>query len=381
MEAGRLFTALARAAHASGEPGVAFYGAINRANPVPGLGPLEATNPCGEQPLLPYESCNLGSLVLPRFVKNGAPDLPALEEAAALAIRFLDDALEANRFPCRRWQRPPTDQKGGPGGDGFRGPVAGDGHTLCLAKGGLTGPGNHGRHSKRGQGGQPELARQRGAFPAFGESREPKAWGKPLRNATVTTVAPTGTLSLLLGCSSGIEPLFALAYTRRVLESKSVFELNPRFASRLAKLGLDTPANLEAVRSGGRASCMAGLPNEDRELLATSHEIPPEAHLAVQAAFQEHTDNAVSKTVNLPASAAEEDVRRVFIRAFELGLKGVTVFRDGCRGRQVLELLPLPGAKATGHAGGSGCCPRCGGNLATDGGCMTCTLCGASSCE
>ena len=382
VSAPKLFAGMVRAAHASGEPGAAFFDAMNRANPTPELGALEATNPCGEQPLLPYESCNLGALVLPGFIRNGALDLPALEDAAALAIRFLDDALEVNRFPLAEVKKATRlTRKVGLGVMGFADllldlgiPYASK-RAVSLGREVMAAIQNSAKEASR------ELARKRGSFPAFDGSLARREGRKAMRNATVTTVAPTGTLSLLLGRSSGIEPLFALAYTRRMLEREEIFELNPRVAARLKELGLDTASNLEAVRRTGRASSLTNLPERDRKLFATSHEIAPEAHLAVQAAFQAHTDNAVSKTVNLPASAKEEDVRRVFVLAHESGLKGVTVFRDGCRGRQVLELLPLPGGEPSGAGEGGLCCPRCGGDLATDGGCRTCALCGASSCE
>ena len=334
VSAASLFGAMVTAAHASGEPGVAFFDAINRANPNPELGPLEATNPCGEQPLLPYESCNLGSLVLSRFVKNKAVDIPALEQAAALSVRFLDDALEVNRLPLPEVEKATRlTRKIGLGVMGFADLLVELGIPYASSGAAKLGQKIMAAIQNAAKNASQELAGTRGSFPAFSAGRAARAGFTAMRNATVTTVAPTGSLSLLLGCSSGIEPLFALAYTRRIMDNEKLLEINPRFAARLAGLGLDTAANLEIVRQTGRASGLAGLPDEDKAVFATSHEIAPEGHLAVQAAFQAHTDNAVSKTVNLPSQAGEDEVRRVFLLAHELGLKGVTVFRDGCRGQ------------------------------------------------
>jgi ribonucleoside-diphosphate reductase alpha chain len=238
-----------------------------------------------------------------------------------------------------------------------------------------------GRIQAAGHAASQELAAVRGSFPAFPQSVWRIRGFKHMRNATVTTVAPTGSLSILMGCSSGIEPYFALAYTRRVLEGRELAELNPRFLARLQALGLDTPENLKALGHSGRAGAVAGLPAEVAALFPTAHEVPPLRHLQVQAAFQAHTDNGVSKTVNLPASAGVKAVREVFTQAHALGLKGVTVFRHGSRGRQVLELAPLPGQDHGSPARVNDHCPRCGGQLATDGGCRTCSWCGASGCE
>ena len=381
MEAGALLEMVVSAAHASGEPGLAFYDAINRANPTPALGPLEATNPCGEQPLLPHESCNLGSLVLPRFLRAGEVDFAALEEAAALAVRFLDNVVSINRFPLPAVARATAaTRKIGLGVMGLADLLVDLGLPYASPSAARLGGEIMARIRAAARQASAELGRERGSFPAFAASRLAGEY-KNMRNATVTTVAPTGTLSLLLGCSSGIEPYFALAYTRRVLEGEELVEHNPRFLARLTALGLDTPENLAALAAQGRARAVAGLPVDLARLFATAHEVPPAAHLAMQAAFQEHTDNGVSKTVNLAAEAGPEAVREVFTRAHELGLKGVTVFRSGSRGRQVLELLPLPGREPPPVVRQAGHCPRCGGLLKTDGGCLACSFCGASGCE
>ena len=382
VEAAALWELIVRQAHHSGEPGLAFFEAINRANPTPALGLIEATNPCGEQPLLPYESCNLGSLVLPRFLRAGAVDYAALEEAAAKAVRFLDDCLEVNRFPVVAVAKATLlTRKVGLGVMGFADLLIDLGIPYDSDEAVALGRELMGRIQAAARRTSVELGRRRGSFPAFPRSRWREQGYLHLRNATVTTVAPTGTLSLLMGCSSGIEPHFALAYTRRLLDGESISEVNPRFLRRLVELGLDSDENLRALAASGRAGAVEGLPEADRRLFATAHEIPPRRHLEVQAAFQAGVDNGVSKTVNLPAEAPLEAVREVFTLAHRLGLKGVTVFRHGSRGRQVLELLDLPGSDRPRPPAEPGRCPRCGGDLHTDGGCLTCAFCGASGCE
>lgn len=341
VEAGALLELLISEAHAAGEPGLIFYDAVNRANPTPALGPMEAVNPCGEQPLLPHESCNLGSLALPRFLRGGRVDYPALEEAAALAVRFLDDILEINRFPLPQTARASRlTRKVGLGVMGFADLLSALEIPYASPRAADLGREIMARIQAAARQASADLGRRRGSFPAFPASRHRRRGWTHMRNATVTTVAPTGTLSLLMGCSSGIEPHFAMAFTRRVLDGRELAEINPLFLARLKSLGLADAPNLEALAASGRASAVEGLPRRDAEIFASAHEISPEAHLAVQAAFQEHTDNAVSKTVNLPAEAGVDAVRRVFLEAHRLGLKGVTVFRHGCRGPQVLELAP-----------------------------------------
>ncbi|MEW5914309.1 MAG: adenosylcobalamin-dependent ribonucleoside-diphosphate reductase [Thermodesulfobacteriota bacterium] len=381
VPAAELLSLIVASAHASGEPGLAFYDAINRANPTPQLGDMEATNPCGEQPLLPHESCNLGSLVLPRFIKNGQPDYAALEEAAFLAVRFLDDVVQINHFPLPAVTKATAQtRKIGLGVMGLADLLVDLGLPYASPQAVELGGEIMRRLHQAARAASAELGRVRGDFPAFAGSRLQPDYPH-MRNATVTTVAPTGTLSLLMGCSSGIEPYFALAYTRRVLEGQELVELNPRFLARLQRLGLASEDNRRALVSSGRAGEVPGLPADMAQMFATAHEIAPERHLAMQAAFQAHTDNGVSKTINLAAEAGPEQVRAAFLEAHRLGLKGVTVFRHGSRGRQVLELLPLPGQTPPPRVSAPGHCPRCGGLLTTDGSCLSCSWCGASGCE
>ncbi len=382
VEAGELWDLIARQAHASGEPGLAFFEPINRANPTPALGAIHSTNPCGEQPLLPYESCNLGSLVLPRFVKGGAVDYVTLEEATRIAVRFLDDCIDVNRFPLQQVAKATRlTRKVGLGVMGFADLLLDLNISYDSDQAVKLGREIMARISEAARSASAELGKAKGSFPAFSNSRLRQQGHTHMRNATVTTVAPTGTLSLLMGCSSGIEPHFALCFTRRLLDGEELVELNHRFVKHLSQLGLDSESNLKVLRRGGRAALVFGLPLDVARLFATAHDIPPSRHLQVQAAFQAYTDNGVSKTVNLPADASPDAVRRVFQEAVELDLKGVTVFRHGSRGRQVLELAPLPGREPSPSHRSVNRCPRCGGELATDGGCRTCFFCGASGCE
>jgi ribonucleoside-diphosphate reductase alpha chain len=306
-----------------------------------------------------------------------------LEEATRLSIRFLDDCIDVNRFPLQQVAKATgLTRKVGLGVMGFADLLLDMGISYDSDEAVKLGGEIMEHISQAAKAASAELGKERGSFPAFPKSRLRDQGYTHMRNATVTTLAPTGTLSLLMGCSSGIEPHFALCYTRRLLDGEEIVELNPRFKEYLADLGLDNKANLQALRQEGRASAIPGLSPETARLFITAHETPPSRHLQVQAAFQAYTDNGVSKTVNLPAGAEPGAVRQVFQQAADMGLKGVTVFRHGSRGRQVLELAPLPGQeKAALSVKGSNRCPRCGGELATDGSCRTCYFCGASGCE
>ncbi|WP_449246250.1 adenosylcobalamin-dependent ribonucleoside-diphosphate reductase [Desulfarculus baarsii] len=375
LEAAELLEVVARAAHASGEPGMLFGGAINRANPTPALGAIEAVNPCGEQPLLPYESCVLGSLALPRFVRGGDMDWPALEEAAALATRFLDDVLEINRQPLPQVAEASLrTRKIGLGLLGLADALI----MLGLAYDSQPARDLAGRVMARVTAAAREqsaaLARRRGDFPAFANSAPRAAGAKNMRNATVSTIAPTGALSLLLGWSSGIEPLFALHYHRHMQDGQ-VLELTCRpFLQRLRALGLDSPANLAALRAQGRASAVQGLPAAEARLFATAHQIAPHDHLAMQAACQRHVDNGVSKTINLPSAATVGQVREIFLQAHALNLKGVTVFRHGCRMEQVLRLSPAAEGARVEASGGRETPPSCGFSPAS-------RACGGGCCD
>jgi ribonucleoside-diphosphate reductase alpha chain len=364
-----LFDEIVSNAWETGDPGLLFYDRINTANPTPALGPIEATNPCGEQPLLPYESCNLGSIDVSRFVRDGSIDYIELGEVVSHAVHFLDNVLDANCYPVEAVREITLgNRKIGLGIMGFADllvelsiPYASSGAEALAAE--LMGFIQHESKSASAS-----LARTRGPFPMFHRSRLNVEDAPPLRNACVTSIAPTGTIALLANCSSGIEPFFALSYRREVIGSTKTIDVHPALAGMLATEVANPDPLLSHVRATGRLDLLSAPP-QLRALFATAHEIAPEWHVRMQAAFQRHTDTAVSKTINLLNSARPEDVAAAYRLAFESGCKGVTVFRDGCKARQVLRA----GVDAE-H------CPECGEPLLMQGGCRNCAACGYSVC-
>ncbi|ABS25591.1 adenosylcobalamin-dependent ribonucleoside-diphosphate reductase [Anaeromyxobacter sp. Fw109-5] len=365
-----LLARIADSAWASGEPGLVFLDRVEAANPTPDLGHFEAVNPCGEQPLLPFEACTLGSVNLACFERSGRVDWDGLGACVRDGVRFLDDVLDVNVWPLPQIAEiSHRNRKVGLGVMGWADLLVRLGIPYdspdALAKADEV----MGFVTREAHAASEALARERGAFPGFPTSALAHA-GRPRRNATVTTIAPTGTLALIAGCSSGIEPLFALAYVRRALDDSELREEHPLVAEALRAAGAD--AALAAVRAAGRARGVPGVPPAVARLFATAHDVAPEAHVRMQAAFQRHTDNGVSKTINLPRSAAVDDVARAYALAYELGCKGITVYRDGSRERQVLT----SGATRNGEE-----CPQCASPLSRTGGCMTCARCGWASCE
>jgi ribonucleoside-diphosphate reductase alpha chain len=371
VDARALLDRVAIAAWESGEPGLVFVDRVEAANPTPDLGRFEAVNPCGEQPLLPFEACTLGSVNLSRFARAGAVDWDRLGGCVRDGVRFLDDVLDVNVWPLQQIADVSArNRKVGLG-------VMGWADLLVLlgipydAPEALALAGEVAAFVQREAHAASEaLARERGAFPGFATSALAAAGTAPRRNATVTTIAPTGTLALIAGCSSGIEPLFALAYVRRALGDTELREEHPALAEALRVAGAE--AALPAVRAAGRARGIPGVPEPVARLFATAYDVAPEAHVRMQAAFQRHVDNGVSKTINLPRTATVGDVARAYALAFELGCKGITVYRDGSREQQVLT----SGGTRNGER-----CPQCDALLVKSGGCQTCTHCGWASCE
>ncbi|MDW8059952.1 MAG: adenosylcobalamin-dependent ribonucleoside-diphosphate reductase [Thermomicrobium sp.] len=341
--AGELFDDMVDAAWEVGDPGLLFFDRIERDNPTPVLGPLEATNPCGEVPLLSWEACVLGSLNLKAFVVEQGErvflDEEALRDAARLALRFLDDMVEVSRYPKREIEAIcRANRKVGLGIMGFadlllalRIPYGSD-ESIALADRVMGIVQGAAVEASR------ELARERGPFPNFLLSRYAARGEPPRRNATVTTVAPTGSISIIAGCSSGIEPLYALAY-RHIGEFVGIVEPHPLLLRELSRLGRYEPELIREIELTGRIGHRTDLPEWLRRLFRVATEIPPEEHLRVQAAIQRHVENAVSKTINLPYEATRDDVRRAFLLAHELGCKGVTVYREGSPRGQVLQVL------------------------------------------
>ncbi len=346
LRAAEVYAALVNQAWENGDPGVVFIDRINRDNPTPELGVIESTNPCGEQPLLPMEACNLGSINLTRFVINTdqgpAIDYPALGETTRLAVRFLDDTIDMSRYPLAEIERTVKgNRKIGLGVMGFADllfmlkiPYHSK-EALDCAETVMHFIQETSREASR------ELAAQRGVFPNYDRSIFKDRPECAFRNAATTTIAPTGTLSIIANCSSGIEPLFALSFVRRVMDDDRLLEVNPHFEAEARKFGFYSPELMQQVARAGSIADLAEIPETVRRVFVTAHDIPPEWHVRMQAAFQKHTDNAVSKTVNLPREATADTVRQVYDLAFSLGCKGVTIYRDGSKQNQVLSLAPV----------------------------------------
>ena len=339
LPAGEVFDRIALAAWKTGDPGLVFTDEINRHNPTPTLGPIESTNPCGEVPLLPYESCNLGSINLARLVKDGQLDWEALRDLVSLAVRFLDDVIEASQSPLPEIEAMVRgNRKIGLGVMGFADALIQMGLPYDSPQAVETAETVMSFIAEEARSASARLAQERGPFPNFSESIYARNGSPPLRNATVCSVAPTGTISLIAGCSSGIEPLFAISYVREALEGVQLLEVNPHFQVVAEEQGFDTPDLMRAVARLGSVRSLEEVPQDVRRLFVTDFDIAPQWHVRTQAAFQRHTDNAVSKTVNLPQHATAEDVRGIFLMSHLEKCKGITVYRYGSKQQQVLHL-------------------------------------------
>jgi len=345
LKAREVFDRIVKAAWQTGDPGLVFIDRVNGgpANPVPDLETIEATNPCGEQPLAPNDACNLGSINLDKFGRPGDPTGPiawdALERAVRLGVRFLDDVIQVNPYPLPEiMDQVHRNRRIGLGVMGWSDLLIQLGipydSQAALDLGGKAME----FITTIGRDESARLAEERGPFPNWSKSIYRNA--RPLRNSTVTTIAPTGTISIIAGCSSGIEPLFAVAYSHIVGDRHLTF-VNPHFEAVARKRGFYSEALMEAVAEHGTVHDIAEVPEDVRRVFVTAHEIAPEWHVRMQAAFQKATDNGVSKTINLANSATVEDVARAYQMAYDLGCLGITVFRDGCKsahGGQVLHV-------------------------------------------
>ncbi len=371
VEARDLLERIASAAWESGEPGLVFLDRVEAANPTPDLGPIEAVNPCGEQPLLPFEACTLGSVNLARFERDGEVDWAGLAACVRDGVRFLDDVLDACVWPLPQIAEVSRrNRKIGLGVMGWSDLLVGLGLAYDSREALALGDRLMAFVQREAHAESQALAAARGPFPGWPSSRPAREGRPPRRNATVTTIAPTGTLSVVAGCSSGIEPIYALAYVRHALGGVELPEEHPLLVARLGRAGAE--GALVAIRAAGRARGVAGVPAEVQRVFATAHDVAPEDHVRMQAAFQRHTDNGVSKTVNLPREAPVGAVARAYRLAFELGCKGITVYRDGSREGQVLT----SGLGRDGDA-----CAQCGALMMRSGGCLTCRACGFATCE
>ena len=328
--ASKVFDLIINMAWRSGEPGIIFIDRINRDNPTPNLGEIESTNPCGEQPLLPYEACNLGSINLANFVKKGKVDFDRLTETIKIAVRFLDDVIEVNKYPLDKIAEMCLgNRKIGLGLMGwadmlFQLEIPYDSVEACeLAEKVMS------HIQKVGHEASQELAKERGNFKFYeGSVFDGKC---PMRNATVTTIAPTGTLSIIASCSGGVEPLFGIAYFKRVMDGTDLIEVNPYFEAVAKKRGFYSEELMQKISETGSVRGLEEVPTDVQAVFGTALDITPEWHIRMQAAFQKYTDNAVSKTVNFPETATQEEVREVFEKAYELGCKGTTIYRYGSR--------------------------------------------------
>jgi len=354
VRAREIFERIAKAAWKSADPGVVFIDEINRHNPTPQLGKICSTNPCGELPLLPYESCNLASLNLAKFVSKDKFDWEKFGERISWAVRFLDDVIEVNKFPLPEIKKITfANRKIGLGVMGFA-------DTLIL----LGIPYNSKKavrfagilmsfirqESLKASAG---LAKKRGVFPNFKRSIYAKK-NLRLRNATLNTIAPTGSISIIAGCSSGIEPLFAISFSRNVLSGGKLFEVNPYFKKLALERNFYSDNIIHEIAIRGSLQKIKGIPSDIKRIFVTAFDLKPSGHLYIQAAFQKYTDNSVSKTVNLPSSASVEDVKNIYLLAHKLKCKGITIYRYGTKKEQVLFLSKgeKPVTAASEYSGG-----------------------------
>ncbi len=340
LNAKEVFDKIVDMAWKTGDPGIVFIDRINQDNPTPQLGNIESTNPCGEQPLLPYESCNLGSINLARMLRtiNGTAeiDYPKLVETVKVVVRFLDNVIDVNKFPLAEIaDMTKKSRKIGLGVMGFADMLIKLGIPYDSAEALRVAEDVMATISREATVASEKLAQERGVFPAF-EGSIYAHDGLRLRNASCTTIAPTGTLSIIAGCSSGIEPLFALSYTRNILDGAQLVEVNPYFEESAKSEGFYSEELMQQLATGTKLHDVDGVPDRIKRFFVTAHEISPEWHVKMQAAFQKSTDNAVSKTVNFPQEATREDITKVYMMAYEEGLKGITIYRDRSRESQVL---------------------------------------------
>lgn len=360
LKAKDVWNLMAKSAWMSGDPGVVFIDEINRHNPTPAVGRIESTNPCGEQPLLPYESCNLGSINLSRMVEDGKVNWEKLRVTVRNAVHFLDNVVDVNRYPLKETEKiTRANRKIGLGVMGLADMliklgIPYDSEQSLSSAEELMKFVETEAHKK-----SMEIAEERGSFPNFDKSIWKDKYSA-FRNATVTTIAPTGSISIIAGCSSGIEPIFAISFIRNVLGGTRLFETNPLFEAMAKERGFYSAQLLEGIARTGSVQKIDGVPDDVKRLFVTALNIEPEWHVRMQAAFQKYTDNAVSKTVNLPTEATVGDVRNVYDLAWKLKCKGVTVFRYGSKPEQVLyigEIKAKEGKLVSAESEYAGGCP------------------------
>lgn len=353
----------------TGDPGMVFLDTINKANPTPGAGTIESTNPCGEVPLLPFEACNLGSINLDHMLVEDqggyALDWDRLARTVGLGVRFLDNVIDASRYPLPQiTEIVRRNRKVGLGVMGFADALVklkvryGSAESFELADRLMA------FIRSRADRASSSIGAARGDFPNIHKS----VHKSPRRNATLLSIAPTGTLSMIADCSSGIEPLYAVSYVKHVMEGAHLREVHPHFIKVAKQRGFYREDTMDILARAHSIKDMSWVPQDVRDVFLTSYDVPAEEHVRMQAVFQGHVDNAVSKTINLPPEASPGDIRRIYLLAHELGCKGITVYREGSRPAQVLTAGRIQGS-----------CPDCGSELHYEEGTLVCAACGYTS--
>jgi ribonucleoside-diphosphate reductase alpha chain len=342
LRARDVFDMIVAMAWQTGDPGLIFIDQINRTNPTPALGEMESTNPCGEVPLLPYESCNLGSINLAKMITGGELDYAKLGRVVRSAVHFLDNVIDASRYPLPEISEiTRANRKIGLGVMGLADALIELGIPYDSEAALEFADRVMGFIFTEAEAASQDLAELRGPFANYSGSIWDVPGARPRRNATVTSVAPTGTISIIAGCSSGIEPLFAVAFVRDVMEGTRLLEVNTEFERVAEEQEFYSRDLMLQIAHKGSIRDIPGIPEDVKRLFVTSMDIDPDWHVRMQAAFQRHTDNAVAKTVNLPREATPEDVRRIYWTAYESGCKGITIYRYGSKPEQVLYVGPV----------------------------------------